>query len=102
MRHTILGVLVALLLSFGSSAMAEGNPYAIDLNTATAVELTSLKGIGPKKAEAVIAYRDKHGPFESVDQIVNVSGIGPKTLQANREWLMVSEAHGAAEEPKSE
>ena len=52
----------------------------INVNTATAVELQALPGIGPSKAGAIVAYRSANGPFKRVDDLVEVKGIGPKTL----------------------
>lgn len=49
-----------------------------DLNKATTDELVSVKGIGPKRAQDIIAYRNKH-PFKSKDELMNIKGIGPKT-----------------------
>ncbi|MBA1438517.1 MAG: helix-hairpin-helix domain-containing protein [Epsilonproteobacteria bacterium] len=62
----------------------------VDINNATKKELVSLKGIGVKKAEAIIAYRQKHC-FENVDALVKVKGIGKKTLQKNRANLKAGE-----------
>lgn len=57
----------------------------LNINTADAATLAgSLKGIGQKKAEAIVAYRDEHGPFKSVDELVNVKGIGARTLEQLR------------------
>jgi competence protein ComEA len=61
----------------------------INLNTASAVELAALKGIGEKKAQAIVDYREKQGKFTSVDQLEEVSGIGPATLDANRDMIIV-------------
>ena len=61
----------------------------INLNTASAVELAALKGIGEKKAQAIVDYREKQGKFTSVDQLTDVSGIGPATLDANRDMIIV-------------
>ncbi|MEG0010050.1 MAG: ComEA family DNA-binding protein [Aeromonas sp.] len=61
----------------------------INLNTASAVELAALKGIGEKKAQAIVDYREKQGKFTSVDQLADVSGIGPATLDANRDMIIV-------------
>ena len=62
----------------------EGEPSPLDLNTATAGELETLPGIGPVMAERIIAYREANGPFSSVDELDNVAGIGPKTLESLR------------------
>ncbi len=56
----------------------------IDLNRATAEELTALPGVGPVLAGAIVAYRDEHGPFSSVDELLLVSGFGSGTLSALR------------------
>ena len=61
----------------------------INLNTASADELASLKGIGEKKAQAIVDHREKQGKFTSVDQLTDVSGIGPATLEANRDMIIV-------------
>lgn len=61
----------------------------LNINTATLAELTSLKGIGDKKAQAIVDYREKQGKFTSVDQLADVNGIGPATLEANRDMIIV-------------
>lgn len=52
----------------------------IDINKATAEELTGLKGIGPKLAERIVVYRNENGVFMSLDTLLNVKGIGSKKL----------------------
>lgn len=52
----------------------------LNINTAGAEALTLLPGIGPAKAEAIVAYRAAHGPFSSGEELLEVKGIGPKTL----------------------
>jgi len=54
--------------------------FAIDINTATAEEFVKVKGIGEKKAQRIISYREEHGKFESVDELKNVKGIGEKIV----------------------
>ncbi|MGL6372064.1 ComEA family DNA-binding protein [Aeromonas hydrophila] len=61
----------------------------VNLNTASINELTALKGIGEKKAQAIVDYREKQGKFTTVDQLADVSGIGPATLEANRDIIIV-------------
>ena len=53
----------------------------VDLNAASAEELESLPGIGPSLAGAIVAYREANGPFDGVDDLDDVPGIGPKTLE---------------------
>ncbi len=64
--------------------------YPLDLNTASQEALESLPGIGPSKATEILAYRDENGPFKKVDDIINVPGIGPTTLETLRSYLYVS------------
>lgn len=61
----------------------------ININTASAGELVKLSGIGETKAAAIIKYRNEHGDFKSVDEIVNVSGIGEKTLKNIRDFITI-------------
>ena len=58
----------------------------IDLNTASAADLTRLPGIGEKRAQAIVAWREEHGPFQSVDELIQVSGIGEKLLAGLRDY----------------
>jgi competence protein ComEA len=59
----------------------------VDLNRATADELDLLPGIGPSTAQAIVDYRDQHGPFGSVDELLDVRGIGPAKLDAIRDLV---------------
>lgn len=61
----------------------------LDLNTASAPELERLPGIGPALAEEIVGYRSAHGPFEELDDLLNVSGIGPAKLDAIRDLVEV-------------
>lgn len=63
----------------------------IDLNSATSLELQSIKGIGPGIAKKILDYRSKIGYFSSVDQLLGVSGIGSKTLAKIRPYVTVLE-----------
>lgn len=61
----------------------------INLNTATAADLQKLNGIGEKKAEQIIAYRQEKGSFKSIDELKEVSGIGDKTFAAIKDQLTI-------------
>ena len=62
----------------------------LNINTATATEIQkALVGIGAKKAEAIVQYRDKHGPFTAIEQLIEVQGIGKATLEKNRDRIIL-------------
>ncbi|KAA3629543.1 MAG: helix-hairpin-helix domain-containing protein [Proteobacteria bacterium] len=62
----------------------------VDINTAdVAVLAQAIKGVGEKKAAAIVAFRNQHGPFKSVDDLTQVPGIGRATVEANRAELTV-------------
>ena len=63
----------------------------VDINTATASELEDLIGIGPTLAQAIVDYRDRHGPFSSVEELLEVSGIGEGKLDGIRDDITVGE-----------
>ncbi|WP_111638450.1 ComEA family DNA-binding protein [Marinomonas shanghaiensis] len=63
----------------------------LDINTATAAELAAvMSGVGTKKAEAIIAYREANGGFKSIEQLSQVKGIGDALLSRNKDLLRVS------------
>lgn len=64
----------------------------IDLNTASPAELQRLPGIGPSLSERIEAYRTAHGPFDRVEEITRVRGIGEKTLERIQPMLAVEDA----------
>ncbi|OGO03440.1 MAG: hypothetical protein A2Y72_01900 [Chloroflexi bacterium RBG_13_53_26] len=59
----------------------------VNINTASAQELETLSGIGPVKAQAIVDYRNENGFFRTVDELINVPGIGPKTLEGIRDQI---------------
>lgn len=67
---------------------------SINLNTAAASELQRLPRIGPKMAARIIAYREAHGPFRRVQDLVRVRGIGQKTLAQLTPYLVVEDEEG--------
>jgi len=67
----------------------------VDLNSATAEDLEKVPGIGPTLAERIVAFRDEHGRFEKVDDLLNVRGIGTRSLERIRPHVKVEESDGA-------
>lgn len=79
----IMMKLITLLVMFMSLV------FAVDINNADAESLQDLYGVGPKKADAIIRYRNANGCFSKVEDITKVKGIGPKTLKKNRAEIVV-------------
>lgn len=73
----------------------------LNLNTATAEQLMLLPGVGPSKAERVLAFRGKHGPFKRVSDLRRVKGFGYKTLKKLEPFLDVKGESTLAESPPS-
>ena len=81
-----LCLIVAVMMALVSVSLAQ-EAEKININKASAVELTQLKRIGPKLSERIVEYREKHGPFERPEDIVQVRGIGPKTFELNKDRI---------------
>ena len=80
-------LVVLVLLGLPVTLPAAGE---VDINTADKETLiTAISGVGEKKAQAIIEYREQHGPFKSVDEITKIKGIGQGILDQNRENLSV-------------
>jgi len=88
MLKLIRNVVVA---SFLSVVFSLSHAAPVDINTADAVALAQgVSGIGPSKAQAIVDYRTANGRFASIDDLVNVQGIGFKTLDRIREFVTVA------------
>ena len=62
----------------------------VNVNTANAEEIAeALKGVGMSKAEAIVNYRNEYGEFKHIDELVNVKGIGIRTVDINREFILL-------------
>jgi len=86
--NTLVKTILVTLLFVPGLLFAE----AININTADKETLmTSIKGVGEKRAEAIIDYREQNGPFKSVDDLAEISGIGQTIVDDNRENLTVSD-----------
>jgi competence protein ComEA len=70
-------------------AAAAATQFPINLNTATAEQLEAIPGIGPVLAQRIIEYRQTHGRFQSVDELLEVHGIGAKRLESMRPYVVV-------------
>ncbi len=82
--HTILMSLILSLSAFAAQP--------VNVNTADAQTIAdSLTGVGLSKAQAIVAYREAHGTFKHVDELVNVKGIGLKLIDKNRDFIMLNQ-----------
>ena len=77
---------LAISLAF-SSVHAEEPNGPVNINTASAEELSELKGVGKTKAVAIVAHRNEHGEFSKVEDLTQVKGIGESILKSNRPLL---------------
>ncbi len=85
----ILLSVVSLLASPAAFASSGGK---IDLNMATSIQLQELPGVGEKTADAIVKYRKNHGSFHSVNDLLNVKGIGKKKLEKIRPHVIVGKS----------
>jgi competence protein ComEA len=83
MKKLLLAFILCLALAGTAAAV-------VNINTATKEELTTIKGIGDKRAQEIIDYRKKNGDFKSVDELEKVPGIGPGTMKQIRSQVTVS------------
>jgi competence protein ComEA len=93
MKETMKLVRKTLLLFWlGLTPLAALCESTVDINTANSETLVDeLVGIGPQKAMAIVRYRQQHGPFQRIEDLVLVDGIGEKTIEQNRSRLKVAE-----------
>jgi len=91
--HRLWLTVVLLCSSVQGVHAAESQAAAIpsvNINQAQAEQLAEvLRGVGDRKALAIIAYRDKNGPFESVESLAKVKGISPRLVELNRSRIRV-------------
>jgi len=82
----IKSFLFIVLFSFSSLLYAA----QVNINTADADTLSNeLSGIGQSKAEAIVAYRDQHGPYQQLEDLANVKGIGYSTIEKNKSKMIL-------------
>ena len=75
--------------TLGTSEVASQKGNKVNLNTANLSELQTVSGIGQKRAQDILDYREANGKFNSVDDLKNVSGVGAKTLEKLKEYVTV-------------
>ena len=103
-RSQIMTALMLVIVLAGATAapVAAAPPTApkagasearpVDINTADSAALESVPGIGKSLSERILTFREKNGPFQSVDELLKVQGIGEKSIQKLRPYLTVSKA----------
>jgi len=84
LRKLLFVVLVSLPLLLTAA-------QTVNINTADKETLMTVKGVGEKRAEAIIAFREQNGPFKSVDDLVLVQGVGQTIVDSNRDQLSTKE-----------
>jgi competence protein ComEA len=91
-RFTFFAAIAAAIPALGA--------MQVDINSADAKTLAqALDGVGLVKAEEIVAYREAHGPFRSLDDLARVKGIGPRLIEENRETIVFG-APPAASSPQ--
>ncbi|MDW6016562.1 helix-hairpin-helix domain-containing protein [Vibrio plantisponsor] len=76
--------------STNQTVKTDGIVITVNVNTASAEEIsTLLKGVGLKKAQAIVEYRGQHGPFASKDDLTKVKGIGASTVKKNEDRILL-------------
>ena len=92
-RKIVVAVLVVVLVGWLSVINVNaGEAEKININTASAEELTQLKGIGPSHAAKIIEFREKNGPFKLPEDLMQVPGVGQKTFEKNKDLISVEES----------
>jgi len=86
---TFLSLALVAVPTAVQGADGGSDPVRINLNQASVDELVSLPGIGPSYAKRIVEYREKHGPFQRVEDLLNVRGIGDRTLDKLRDQVTV-------------
>lgn len=83
-----LSVALSLTTGFCAAVYAE-DTVKVDINHATKEELMQLEGVGDAYAQKIIEFRKANGPFQKPDDILNVKGIGPATLEKNKSRITI-------------
>lgn len=87
----VLFVALAMVIGIGVATYAEDGGK-VDINKASKEELMQLEGIGDSYAQRIIEFRDTNGPFEKLEDLMNVKGIGPATIEKNKGRIIIVQA----------
>ena len=92
-RMTLSIVRKIAVIVFVAAVVSVNSAWAlqkVNINTADSATIaSSLHGVGESKAKAIVAYREHHGPFTSLDQLAAVKGVGEKTLAENAKFILL-------------
>lgn len=101
MVRSLLSIVALVALTAGqpqalsqdaATTQTSGGAAIVNLNTATSTELQALPGIGPAMATRILEYRQKHGPFKKIEEVMNVQGVGEKVFLRLKPQLSVGTA----------
>ena len=88
-RRVAVILIFAVLVTFVSNLADAEHSAKVNINTATVEELMSLKGIGEKKAESIVEYREEIGSFATIDELKGVKGIGDKVFNKIKNHIAI-------------
>ena len=91
MKTILSAIALSGALLFSALSFADEAPLvSVNINQASAGEIAEvLQGVGQARADAIVAYREEHGPFADADALTEVSGVGPATINNNRARIVV-------------
>ena len=99
-------VLIASLIAGSSTLDAQRatrppvvSTAVVNLNTASAMQIAELPGIGVKTAELIVQYREKNGPFKKIEELMNVRGVGEKNFHKLKDQVSVGNAKADHDQP---
>lgn len=92
MKHISRSIRRFGVIFIAALAMSTTPVWAVDINKADVAELAAeLQYVGPKLAQRIVDYRNKHGAFRTADDLQKVSGIGPRVVNLNREKIQIQD-----------
>jgi len=87
----ILALALALVVGMPLAGARRPPEHPINVNTATVTELMQLPRVGAKTGERIVAFREAHGPFQRLEEIMSIKGIGPKAFQRLQPYLKLDD-----------